>query len=307
MGGTDMEHDRYWSWLLVFLSAAVMVLSGCSTGGDTAREDPVQDSDLAGVWVGWFDATKAQPAFCVGMIVDDGDGYTARFIGDDRQYVSPIIGLFGTVFPFDVQPLEATSGTGFFFGDLAEFAWTGSGQDYATNVEKIYLSGTVAAKNSLGLPWGGAFRYYDEQDVLTNDTGAFVYIYNTTFDQVPNVRNLGGKWVIRNAWQAGNTLRLTITPDPVVTNTMSAVISGSDSMGNTFSGSITINVSPVPHNVYDVSLGMNRNAINLTGLATYVLEMSDEDSGIEIARKTLAIGASSGDFVYTVGGLATQE
>lgn len=155
MGGTDMEHDRYWSWLLVFLSAAVMVLSGCSTGGDTAREDPVQDSDLAGVWVGWFDATKAQPAFCVGMIVDDGDGYTARFIGDDRQYVSPIIGLFGTVFPFDVQPLEATSGTGFFFGDLAEFAWTGSGQDYATNVEKIYLSGTVAAKNSLGLPWGG--------------------------------------------------------------------------------------------------------------------------------------------------------
>ena len=147
---------------------------------------------------------------------------------------------------------------------LAEFAWTGSGQEYATSVEKISLSGTVASKNSLGLPWGGAFRYYDEQDVLTNDTGAFVYIYNTTFDQVPNVRNLGGKWVIRNAWQAGNTLRLTITPDPVVTNTMSAVISGSDSMGNTFSGSITINVSPVPHNVYDVSLGMNRNRFALS-------------------------------------------
>ncbi len=68
-----------------------------------------------------------------------------------------------------------------------------------------------------------------------------------------------------------------------------------------------INVSSVPHNVYDVSLGMNHNAINLTGLATYVLEMSDEDNGIEIPRKTLAIGASSGDFVYTVGGLATEE
>ncbi len=234
VGGKEMEHDRRCSWLLLFLIAAMIWVPGCSTGGDTAREDPVEDSDLAGVWIGWFDATQAQPAFTIGMIVDEGDGYTARFIGDDRQYVSPILGLFGNVFPFDVEPLEATSGTGFFFGDLAEFAWTGSGQEYVTSVEKIYLSGTVASKNSLGLPWGGAFRYYDEQDVLTNNTGAFVYIYNTTFDQAPNVRNLGGKWVIRDAWQLGNTLRLTITPDPVATNTMSAVISGADSIGNTF-------------------------------------------------------------------------
>jgi len=301
-----MKHDRHWSWLPIFLIVGMMGLAGCSTGGDTAREDPEVAPDLSGVWVGWFDATQSPLAFCIGMIVEDDDRYTARFIGDDRQYVSPILGLYGDVVPFDVEPLEATSATGFFFGDLAEFAWPGSGQEYATYVEKIYLSGTAASKNSLGLPWGGAFRYYDNQNDLTNSTGAFIFIYNTTFDQDPNVQNLGGRWVIRNAWQAGNTLRLTIIPDPVVTNTMSAVLSGSDSIGNTFSGSIVIHYSPVPHNVYDVNLRMN-NAINLEGLATYVLEMSDSDANIQIISPTLAIGASSNDYTCTVGGLATPE
>jgi len=298
MRGKDMHNDRHWSWLPKLLIVTVVWISGCSTGGDTAREDPWESPDISGVWLGYLDSNAMPPVFSIGIITDGDDGYISRFIADDRQYVNPVQAL-------GVAPFTLTPNTAVMSGDLAEYSWTGMGDDYGTSTRTLYLIGSASEKGVLGLGWpGGAFTY--TQEGSNDETGVYVFIYNSTFDVSPRVQNLGGTWVVRDAWRAGNTLRLTITPDPLVTNTTSAVISGSDTIGNTFSGSVTIRYSPVPHNIYDVNLRMN-NAINLEGLATYILEMSDEDSGIVIPRKTLAIGASSNDYTHSVGGLATPD
>ena len=113
-----------------------------------------------------------------------------------------------------------------------------------------------------------------------------------------------GQWEIKDILTKGNTLILTITPNTADTN--GTTISGSDTNDNKFDGTITIHVTPVPHNIYDVSLKMN-NSIDLTGLATYVSEVTSSGEGIKLTQKTLAIGATNNDKTYSLSGLANKK
>lgn len=281
------------------LCAVLFILAvwaaGCSTSSTKpSQDDPYTSPDISGVWLGWIDTQKEPSVFSIGMIVEQDDAYASLFVADDRQYLSPVA-------DFGVSPFTVEGDTAIFSGDLAEFSWTGVGDDYATLSRALYLYGPALERSSLGFGWpGNALFFYDDAGGFTDDLGRFIFFYNTTYEVSPNVENLGGQWVIENSWQDGNTLILTITP----TDASNGVMTATDELGNRFSGSITVRSSPEPCNVYDVSLQMN-SAVNLDGLATYVLEMNT--NGIEVIDKTLVIGAASSDHSHAVGGLATPR
>lgn len=287
-------------WLPVCLFLAVSVALGCTgSSSNKAQEDPYPTPDISGVWLGYFGSPSMDSIFSIGIILEDEGTYISRFIADDRQYVSPVD-------ESGISPFSVTEGTAIFSGDLAEYSWSGSGAAYSTFARSLYLIGSASERGvlGLGLP-GGAFTYTD--DGGSDETGFFGFIYNTTFNVSPNVRTLGGLWEIEDAWQQGNTLTLTITPDPAIANTMSGIITARDDLDNQFTGSIVIHYSPTPHNVYDVSLRMN-DEINLDGLVTLVLELTTSGlMDVVIEKKTLAIGATSQDGAYSLGGFAIQR
>ena len=131
-------------------------------------------------------------------------------------------------------------------------------------------------------------------------------IYSSTYEISPNVRLLEGDWVASNVFEQGNTLTLSVTPEPDIENTTSAYISGQDSLGNQFTGSGNITIhytaeNEVEGNVYDVTLSFNGR--DLSGLATYVLERTTQ--GVDPYKKTLAIGVSSADSATMVSVLST--
>ncbi len=295
---------------IAFLVITTVCVLGCSTGSDGgSQEEPYPTPDISGVWLGYFDSQSQGLVFSIGIIIEDEGEYEARFISEGRQYISPI-SPNGLSQDFVSSALVVTPNSVIFSGDIDQYIWSSTEDDYSTVREVLYMVGAAAEKNSLGLGFpGGAFKYYEKEgDIISEtqskETGVFAFVYNTTFDVSPNVQTLGGQWTINNAWQHGNTITLTITPDPLISNTSGGIVSGADEIGNDFTGSIVIHYSPIPHNVYDVNLRMN-DSINLQGLATLVLEMST--TGIEIKNKTLAIGATSSDREYSVGGLAIFE
>ena len=114
---------------------------------------------------------------------------------------------------------------------------------------------------------------------------------------------MGGNWEITEGGvDGGTTINLTITPS--LDNTTGGSINGHDNRGNSFAGTINIRYTPEPRNVYTVSMKLN-DTIDLTGLATYVLEM--QTNGISLSKKTLAIGATSNDHKHSMSGLAKKK
>ena len=240
--------------------------------------------------------------FCIGIITtDDNEHYSARFIGQYNnskiftQFLSP-----------DGSYLTQTSGSAIYTGTLEECI-SESGPDYHDRLppQSLSILASVSAKSIFGGPFSSAATYTDQPYIPEqSQTALLVLYYNTTYDVSPNVNNFSGQWEIKDILTKGNTLVLTITPNSADT-TMANVL-GSDTNGNQFDGTITIHHTPLPHNIYDVSLKMN-NSIDLTGLATYVLEETSAGEGISLPQKTLAIGATSNDKTYSLSGLANKK
>jgi hypothetical protein len=285
-------------FLAVFI-VSLLVVAGCSSSNGTANiTKPFTTQDASGVWLGFIGN-----AFAVGIITtDDNVHYSGRFIG---QYnISRIFTQFLTP---DGSFLTQTPETAIYTGTLEECISDNS-PDYHNRLplQSLSLLGSVSAKSVFGGPLFSSATYADQPYIPEqSQTGELILYYNTTYDVSPNVNNLSGQWEIKDILTKGNTLVLTIAPNATDTNV--TTISGSDTNGNQFDGTITIHVNKVnsvPHNVYDVSLKMN-NSIDLTGLATYVLEITSE--GVSLPQKTLAIGATDKDKNFSLSGLANKK
>lgn len=279
------KHTRRLTGLIMVL---FLVIAGCSTGGSSGGGDdePLETQDIAGVWLGYIGST-----FALGIITEEGD---ALFIGQDtsdqfNQFISP-----------DGDPLGVTPPT-VFSGILDLCIWNTSGPDaYGCSPFPGDLLGAAATRRILGVPpFGAAYRntYADSADL-------FLFVYNTTYTETPDVHNISGQWEIRRAFTADNTLVLTITP--VDGSTRTATITGTDDHLNNFDGTISIhyNADNTANNVYDVRLRLNDTEL-LEGLATYVLQMNTQS--IEIPVKTLAIGAANADRTRSLSGLAVKS
>jgi len=290
----DGMNRRWWLyWLLVLLTLANMLILGCSSGnGSTANEPPQpwEEPDLSGIWVGYFSnlsLPNVPIVFAIGIIVPNEDNYYAWFMANDRIYVSPTS-----------SPLSVTPNSAMFSGNLDEYSWIGP--SYTASHEALYMIGPAATRSFLGfLTFPGAAYTYTTKD----ESGTFAFFYNTTYTVSPDVRNVGGNWEITEGGvDGGTTINLTITPS--LTDTKGGSINGSDNRGNSFAGTISIRYTPEPRNVYTVSMKLN-DTIDLTGLATYILEM--QTNGISLSKKTLAIGATSDDHSYSMSGLAKKK
>ena len=123
------------------------------------------------------------------------------------------------------------------------------------------------------------------------------------------MNNLEGTWVAGNVFdlEHANTLGLTITPEYVDVTTSRGIITGGDSLGNNFTGTISIHYTEedeIEGNIYDVTLTFD--GITMEGLATYVQEVDTE--GIVIDKKTLLLGVSKqegSDWGYMINVLST--
>ncbi len=273
----------------MFMNLMILFTVGCSSGtGTSSYEEPYERQDISGVWVGYMGSL-----FTIGIInEDDNEEFLVQLVaqnnlGQYKQFISP-----------DGDPL--TQQTLNFVGNLKDITWNTTGLDYrAMSPRSLSVWFAALSKSQIG-PLGAYL--YEKKNQESQESGILFLIYNTTYDVPPNVNNMGGHWEIKNAIQPDNTIVLTITPNAA--DTKGAVVSGQDKQGNTFNGTIVIHYNPLnktPKNVYDVNLSLN-NTINLTGLATYVLESST--SGITVTKKSLAIGATSKDKSYSLTGLA---
>ena len=285
-------------FLAVFI-VSLLVVAGCSSSNGTANiTNPYETQDASGVWLGYIGN-----AFVIGIITtDDNENYSGRFMGQYNE--SKVFTQFLTP---DGSYLTQTPETAIYTGTLEECISDNS-PDYHNRLplQSLSLLGSVSAKSVFGGPLFSSATYADQPYIPEqSQTGELILYYNTTYDVSPNVNNLSGQWEIKDILTKGNTLVLTIAPNATDTNV--TTISGSDTNGNQFDGTITIHVNKVnsvPHNVYDVSLKMN-NSIDLTGLATYVLEITSE--GVSLPQKTLAIGATDKDKNFSLSGLANKK
>ena len=121
----------------------------------------------------------------------------------------------------------------------------------------------------------------------------------------PDVNNLEGTWVAGNVFdlENANTLGLTITPSYIDITTSEGIITGGDSLGNIFTGKISIHYTE--KNIYDVTLTFD--GITMEGFASYVQEVDTE--GIVIDKKTLLMGVSKqegSDWGYMINILSTM-
>ena len=281
--------------LFAFLLVSMLLTAGCtSSSNNTASNDSYEKQDISGVWWGFIGTV-----FAVGMLTtDDNEHFYGRFIG---QYHNSL--AFTQFINPDGSYLTQTPDSAVFQGVLEECTWNTSGPyDYSTMpLQTLSILGSASTKRVFGGPPFCGYNYtaqpYNAEQLKFS---TFVFYYNTTYDQVPNVNNLSGQWEIKDILKKGNTLVLTII-NPNTADTKGADISGHDNLNNTFNGTIEIHYSDTPHNIYDVNLKLN-NSIDLTGLAAYVLE--GHTGGVFVSKKTLAIGATNTDKSYSLSGLA---
>jgi len=307
---------------LIFIMASVVICigSGCSSGdGDTLPYvAAVEDQEMTGVWLGGIQSTSGldstyRNGFSSSSITRDGqavfmneDGTQFIVDGTDDSYFSPeegwIIG-FGQIFE----------------GKILVNIWDTNGADYSCKTgypgsldsdelsgEDNYFYGSVATQTLL---WG-MFRDEDYFGANAPYAGAFAYVYNTTYAISPKVTDLEGTWVANNVFKNGWTLELTITPDPLpadplIDDTTSGTISGEDSEGNLFDGTITIHYTEeeeIEGNIYDVTLTFD--GITMTGFVSYVQEVNTE--GILIDDTALILGVSNQEEGYMINVLSTM-
>lgn len=266
-----------------FLALLLVLCGSCSSSGSSSEGGYTgENQNASGVWSNVPLGKEAGKIFVAGIITPE---YNARFIGDAIQYV-------GTV---DVRARTVLN------GELSACVWTTTGGvHYQTNHATLDMFGYLVQKFLLM----GSFRY----DANPDENVPFEFIYNTTYEVPPSIDDIKDSWVFVDEWKSGNTLVLTITPStevPTIGN-----ITGSDTLGNSFLGTISIHYSPpsdTPKNIYDLSLQFyntsNGDTVSLGGLATY-LESYNEDGSAE--GKTLCIGATSADYSYSLNGFGTQ-
>lgn len=285
----------------IYLLLVIVLISGCSenSGSSGSVYEPFPQQELSGVWLGSFiNTTGVDPylesTFTVGIITKDGE---ARFIGDDTQFIADGVYSSLTV----VEDQWSLLGQ-YVQGELDACTWdtTGAAVDYHCTSDLVDdIAGGVVSQNTL---WGLYSRVGDDYDY----PGILSLVYSSTYETLPNVRDLEGPWVANNVFEHGNTLTLTITPDADEENTTGATINGSDDvLGNNFTGVIVIHYSEDSEdleNVYDVTLSIDGDE-DFTGLATYVLERTTQ--GVEDFKKTLAIGVANGDLSRMISVLST--
>jgi len=290
-----MKKVRITNTMCMIACSLILFAHGCSSSNNSPKgyEEPYPEQDISGVWLGNIGKT-----FALGIITkEDDDEFSAWFVGQDefsqfKQFISP-----------DGSLLVQETDSAVFTGYLDDCSWNTAGLDYATKTPRsLFTLAAAAARASYGAPFG-SYTYGDK-----SETGFLSFYYNTSFEVKPDVNNLSGQWVIKNAFVYGNTARLVISPS--TQSTSGTTFTGDDDRGNTFDGSITIYYNPLyskSPNVYTVNLILKNssNSINLTGLAAYVLEAQTQ--GIQINRKTLAIGTASTGRSYFFGGFAEPQ
>jgi hypothetical protein len=276
--------------LLTLLLLSVFIVTGCSSSGGNISQitKPFPREDISGVWLGFLNNNKI---FTVGIIIPSTDtSYDARLIGAGDQFLA-----------IDDFPIHSMTNSAVFQGNLKECVWNASGPDYSNEPTKdLFMEALGSTRGVIGAPFGAYFYTADP----TVSFSIALY-YNTTYEVPPNVNNISGQWEMQDAVKAGNTLVLTITPN--TTDTKRATISGKDDRGNSFDGTITIHVNPLdvkPRNVYDVNVTLTNtnNSIDLTGLATYVLNATTH--GVGFKNKAFVIGVTSNDKSFSLSGFA---
>lgn len=264
--------------LFIGLLLSISLVAGCSgNGGSSSGDDdpPLEEQKISGVWLGWLDET-----FVMGIVTEENE---VRLISDSYQCAGP-------EGAWSVTPPAALSGS------LSRYTWDAARTDCSVTGSILDFVGWVAGEAYL---WGS----YRDND--TDDSLPFNMIYNTTYTEQPDIRNLEGTWKIQNLIETANTGTLVIAPD--VQDASRGTIDGEDELGNRLTGTIEIHYTPNAgreFNVYDVDLVLN-GTDSLSGLAAYVLEMNTQ--GIEVKGKTLAIGATDGAGTKSFSGLARQS
>ncbi|HOJ14459.1 MAG TPA: hypothetical protein PLS81_12365 [Deltaproteobacteria bacterium] len=298
--------------LLVFVAcvlASAYVFQGCSTGGDTEEEEPIETPDLSGVWWGLM---RSELVF--GVVVplegdDTGLEYRTMLVSDASAYISPVEDVYDA-FPYDALPLRVVQeNAAVIGGDLVQYE--GGSLAYAAAVEeKLWLNGVGYEKSLLGGPLlgNGAVRFYRKDvdgELESGRVSQFVLYYNDAFEDAPNVRDLQGTWTLSGGWAFGNDMELTITP--YVTTTTGGTVSGRDARGNTISGTIVIHATEPASSVYDLDLSLN--GVPMSGLAAkIVFSESDENKPSGMSEGVyLVLCAASADFSRILGGLAEPE
>ncbi len=204
--------------------------------------------------------------FIIGIVSEDG---TARFIGDEgRQYN-------GTL---DVDGWSVS-------GNIDLINWNVDGDDYSSTAEEItgFNGGVLLNTWLLGTYVEG------------NNDGAFNLWYMGTYGDEHDIADLSGEWVLKDAFDAGNSLTISISDTGAVTAEDERLPK------NEFvDGTISLYDNPEDdeiYNVFEVSLSFHGE--ELTGLATYLNKdsiLTDED--------VLVFGLTSNS--YSLSGFAVR-
>lgn len=274
--------------LIIFLFVA---LAGCSTSGGDAKEDPLPTQNISGVWLGYLVSGALYPngIFTVGIVTEDRE---ARFIGNNTQFVGP------------EGSLAVTPNSNGFSGNMVHWTTTGLSPVY-NSFEKRPINIIIGFVSTKQLIYSAFYQYSN-----SSDSGSMSFLpYNNTYDTSPDVSELSGTWEIKDSPHAGESVTLDIVPN--IDDTTTASLTGNDTLGNTFTGEISVHhgtrEGTTRFNVYDVQLAIDGGA-TLHGLATYVTQANEDDPDDiknQIATKTLAIGVTNDDETCSLSGLGT--
>ena len=177
----------------------VFITIGCrgSSSSSSDYEEPYEEQDISGIWLGYLGTT-----FAIGIITPQDDGvFSACLIGQDedlnfKQFLSP-----------DGSYLTQTTNSALFTGYLQDCSWNADGPDYsALDPLSLFITAPAATKRVFGGPPFGAYTYGSKEE-----TGIFTMYYNTTYDVSPNVKNISGKWEMKDIILKDNTVVLEIT------------------------------------------------------------------------------------------------
>jgi hypothetical protein len=313
-GGNSLEVDRM-SYLrrsntmiqrrIFYLFFALICLTCLSctdnpAGNDPGDDIPTENKPLSGSWVGYFlvGDNGLNTSGNTDLVYDSDDIFTiaiitlekeARFIGDRSQFVCPEGNLDVNI----TSDVTKSFGAHFYY-----YTWdtSGGGEYLADRVEYSIFGNTLTNFYIRGLYW-----VTDLDNPSPPSWQYELYNYNSA-GVYPDIQKLVGEWEIEKSFTWANTLTLIITTNGEDPDSK-AIINGTDSRSNHFTGAISIHVDTEnPHNVlYDVSLRMNDD-IDFQGLATYIENMTsggENGNSVLHVEKTLAIGATDANHLLT--------
>lgn len=289
---------------LAFFICIGILSAGCSSSS-SSKSEPLETQDVSGVWIGSI-YLPSNTGKTYGIVTEED---IPMFVGDSSIFIGHTDGDWN---PTGSDRFIANAAA--FTGNLDYSTWKASGSAYECDgFHPGTVFSSVLTKSSLGIPFsmfgGGAYM------VVNEDPVTFAFLYNTAYDNpgakevptAPTVNDLVGDWDIASTWNDGdhpNTLRLTVSGTaPMVT------VEGGDTVGNHFTGFVTLHVTSPQKHVYDVSLTLNPGVddIQMTGFAAFMNDYNKNNDGTYTFKdKILLIGAVAADKTHFLAAHATK-